>query len=84
MHDNDSRSKQPPHMSFAECCDSIIRNAHEPALNWAVNYAKAGRNMVGEEARVQALYIVGNISRWRGEEARNVRHALKRISKRRA
>lgn len=72
-----------PHMSFASCCDAIIADANNPALNWAVNYAKAGRNMTGEEARVQALYILGNITHWRGDKAREVRAALKIIGKER-
>lgn len=71
------------HMSFQECCDTIIKHSNEPALNYAVNYAKAGRNMIGEEARVQALYILNNMSRWRGDTARSVRAALRIIGKER-
>jgi hypothetical protein len=69
------------HLSFAECCDAIIKHSNVNALNYAVNYAKAGRNMAGKDARVQALYILNNITQWRGEEATRVRSALKIISK---
>jgi hypothetical protein len=70
-------------MSFQECCDTIIKHSNVPALNYAVNYAKAGRNMVGDEARVQALYILNNMQQWRGDTARAVRDALKIIGKER-
>ena len=71
------------HMSFQECCDAIIKHSNEPSLNYAVNYAKVGRNMIGDEARVQALYILNNMSRWRGDDAKRVREALKIIGKER-
>jgi hypothetical protein len=71
------------HMSFAECCDTIIRHSNERALNYAVNYAKAGRHMTGDEARVQALYILNNMTHWRGDTAKRVREALKIIGKER-
>lgn len=71
------------HLSFQECCDTIIKHSNERALNYAVNYAKAGRNMIGDEARVQALYLLHNITHWRGDAAKRVRDALKIISKER-
>jgi len=64
-------------LSFDDCCRAIVRNADKPALNYAVNYAKAGIGMRGEEARVQALYILGNITTWRGDDAKQVRASLK-------
>lgn len=77
------QQQQQPHLSFTQCCDLIIAHSNEPSLNYAVNYAKAGRNMVGEEARVQALYILNNMQRWRGDDAKRVREALKIIGKER-
>lgn len=68
-------------LSFDDCCRAIVRNRNEKALNYAVNYARAGIGMTGEEARVQALYILGNITHWRGDEAKAVRAALKKFSK---
>lgn len=47
------------------------------ALNYAVAYAKAGLRMSGEELRVQVLYILGNITHWRGEQAKRIRQNLK-------
>ena len=66
-------------LGFHDCCKRISDNAGQKALNWAVNYARAGLYMAegSEEARVQALYIVGNITHWRGEEAKLVRASLK-------
>lgn len=68
-------------MTFDECCATILRNRNEKALNWAVEYARAGLGMAGADARVQALYILNNMSRWRGDTAKQVRESLKAISK---
>ncbi len=68
-------------MTFDECCRAIVRNKSVAALNYAVNYAKAGIGMTGREQQVQALYILNNIGNWRGEEAKAVRNALKGYAK---
>ena len=68
-------------LSFDECCTTIMRNRGEKALNYAVEYARAGIGMKGYEAKVQALYILNNMSRWRGDIAKQVRESLKAISK---
>lgn len=68
-------------MTFDECCATILRNRNEKALNYAVEYARAGLGMNGADARVQALYILNNMSRWRGDTAKQVRESLKSISK---
>jgi hypothetical protein len=47
------------------------------SLNWAVNYCIASRAMKGHELYIQCLYILNNISRWRGEHAKEVRVVLK-------
>lgn len=60
---------------------AIIDNKHEKALNYAVNYAYAGLNMSGKELDVQVLYVLNNISKWRGELAKEVRVALKQHKK---
>lgn len=59
----------------------IVKNQDAPALNYAVNYAKAGLQMTGHELYVQVLYVQGNISRWRGDEAKAVRETLKQYVK---
>lgn len=61
--------------------DSIVANKHEKALNYAVNYAHVGRHMEGHELYVQVLYVLNNITRWRGEVAKRVRGVLKQYVK---
>jgi len=68
-------------LSFDECCAAIMRNRNEKALNYAVGYASAGMGMRGHDAKVQALYILNNMGRWRGDIAKQVRESLKAISK---
>ena len=55
----------------------IVDNREEKSLNYAVNYAKAGMDMAGEELKVQCLYVLNNMSRWRGEQGKYVRKVLK-------
>lgn len=74
-------TNKTPQLSFDECCNAIIKNRHEKSLNYAVNYARAGLGMTGQEAKVQALYILYNMTYWRGETAKAVRESLKLHSK---
>jgi len=37
-----------------------------------------GKMMIGEELRVQLLYVLSNLSYWRGDRAREVKATLKR------
>lgn len=64
-----------------EALTTIIVNSHQKAVNWAVNYAKAGLSMTGDELRTQCLYVLNNITYWRGEEATAVRNTLKAFTK---
>ena len=59
----------------------IIDNRQQKPLNWAVNYAREGLLMTGETLRVQCLYILGNMTSWRGEDAKRVRNTLKAFVK---
>ena len=59
----------------------IVKHRNEKALNWAVNYARAGLAMSGEDLRVQCLYVLNNITHWRGEVAKSVRQILKDFTK---
>jgi hypothetical protein len=68
-------------LTFDTCCRLIILNKNEKALNYAVGYARAGLGMEGYEAKFQALYILNNMTRWRGDTAKEVRESLKKISK---
>lgn len=64
-------------MTFTDCCEAILRC---PRANvYAKAYAEAGRGMRGDAAKVQALYLLNNITGWRGETAKLVRPVLKMI-----
>lgn len=41
-------------LTFHQCCDAIVTNRKEKALNYAVNYARAGFSMdeTSHEAKV--------------------------------
>jgi hypothetical protein len=47
----------------------------------AVLHEKTGKMMVGQELKVQLLYVLCNLSGWRGERAREVKAVLKLASK---
>ena len=59
----------------------IVDNRQQKSLNWAVNYAREGLLMTGEALRVQVLYILSNITGWRGVVAKEVRMTLKEFTK---
>lgn len=69
-------------IDFKDACNKIIQAGSDPKqinqVNWAVNYARHGLLVHTEnEMHVQALYILGNIARWRGDTAKKVRAFLK-------
>ena len=64
-----------------EALQKIIDNRQAKALNYAVNYAQEGLLLTGEALRVQCLYILGNMTSWRGEDAKKVRKTLKAFVK---
>jgi hypothetical protein len=76
-------------MTFEEACQAIVDAGNDPKqvnqVNYAVNYAYAGIYRIPKEdayaRKVQALYILGNITRWRGDKAKEVRAFLKAFSK---
>jgi hypothetical protein len=71
-------------MTVQEAMGKIVENRKEKSLNWAVEYARYGMGLPdGHELKVQCLYVLNNISRWRGEVAKEVRETLKAYSKRR-
>jgi hypothetical protein len=72
-------------LAFNECCQRIINAANKKEggrnMPYAASYAYAGKRMTDrEEIRVQALYILGNIAQWRGDEAKMVRDTLKQFA----
>lgn len=56
---------------------TIVNNPEAKALKWAIDYAYAGTRMSGDVLMIQARYVLGNITHWRGEEAKSVRATLK-------
>jgi hypothetical protein len=59
----------------------LIANKDSKALNYAVNYAKAGLSMTGETLRVQCLYVLNNMTHWRDPVAKGIRGTLKNFTK---
>ena len=57
------------------------KKAYDKTLYYAVNYCKYALDMSGEELRVQCLYILNNITHWRGEGNKEVRKLLKDFTK---
>ena len=68
---------------FKQACKNIIDNQNAKALNYAVNYAKHGLFNIGSEyeAKIQALYILNNMTHWRGDLAKETRAMLKEVAK---
>ena len=63
---------------FKQACKNIIGNKQAKAVNYAVNYARMGLTLTDiESARTQALYILSNITYWRGSIASETRSILK-------
>ena len=68
-------------LTMRQCCTAILQSAHDKAFAYAIGYARHGLTCEGHEARVQALYILNNMTRWRGPMAKQVRDSLKSIAK---
>ena len=68
-------------IKFYRACEIIIENEHATALNYCINYAKAGLQMTDPHTiDVQIPYILSNMEYWRGSEASEVRDMLKNIN----
>jgi hypothetical protein len=65
-------------VTFDDACALILS---DPKANgYAQAYAQAGLTLTDANARrVQALYILNNLSRWRHPQAKEVRATLKLI-----
>lgn len=66
-------------LTYDEALRRVLTDAKD---GYAKAYARAGLGMTGEEARVQALYVMSNLSTWRGDVARETKAFLKEFSKR--
>lgn len=54
--------------------------SYSTSLNYAVGYCRYALGMTGEDLRVQCLYILSNLARWRHPAAKEVRATLKAFS----
>jgi hypothetical protein len=65
------------------CIKTILsdKKAYATSLNYAVDYCKAGLDMTGYTLKVQVLYILNNITRWRHKDAKGIRNILKLYTK---
>lgn len=67
--------------TFHDACRAIITAPPTKALNYAIGYARHGLSVRDpHEMKVQALYLLNNISHWRGDTAKQVRETLKRVA----
>jgi hypothetical protein len=66
-------------MTTKDALQEIVNHREEMALNWAVEYARFGLGLEegSQEFRTQLLYVIGNITGWRGELAKQVRGVIK-------
>jgi len=61
-------------------CDAmIVANDNTGVVE--VLHKPTGKPMVGDEMRVQILYVLSNLAGWRGDRAREVKAVLKAASK---
>lgn len=74
-------------MTYDQAADHIKRGAFAHRSNpshlihYATAYAEAGRTMTGRALAVQCLYVLNNLSSWRGDHAKDVRKALREMAK---
>ena len=74
---------QESEIQVKEALRTILHDtkSYDTSLNYAVNYCLAGIHLTGHELKVQCLYILNNITRWRNPKAKLVRQILKEFSK---
>lgn len=72
-------------MTWEQACKAVVNAAKRSQganIKFAAAYADVGRGMTSEVSRrTQALYILSNLSGWRGEEAKEVREFFKGVAK---
>jgi hypothetical protein len=76
--------KTKPHETeVKEAIQKILKDekSYKTSLCYAVEYCRAALQMQGYELSIQCLYILNNISHWRGEDAKDVRAILKAFVK---
>lgn len=55
--------------------------ATSKAVDYAKGYAKVGMRMTDHELVVQCMYVLNNITHWRGEQATRIRENLQEFTK---
>ena len=65
-------------LELGECNHHFIASS---GCGVAISHVPTGKMMVGEEMRVQILYVLSNLSHWRGERAKEVKLVLKEAAK---
>ena len=64
--------------TFNQCCERILADCKDAQ---AKAYASVGIGMTDQDAiRIQSLYILSNLSRWRSKDAKAVRASLKQYA----
>jgi len=68
-----------------ECLEKIMKQPSKGLMAYAQSYADAAlkSNMSGNTLRVQLLYVLNNLSGWRGTEAKATKCILRSALKRR-
>ena len=56
------------------------KKSYEKSLNYAVEYCRAGLFLSGNALKTQVLYILNNITHWRGKGNKEVRQVLKEFT----
>jgi hypothetical protein len=68
-------------MTQDEAINAIIEAANKSGPNsmmhYAASYAEAGRGLTCSDWRVQCLYILNNLTGWRGDKAKEVKAFLR-------
>lgn len=66
-------------MTVYQAIETILSDkaSYATSLNYAVNYCRVALTQTGHDLKMQIPYILGNISRWRHPQAKEVRQVLK-------
>jgi hypothetical protein len=62
-------------------CILCDEKSYKTSLNYAIGYCTLALRMTGDALKVQCLYILNNITHWRGTGAKEVRFILKQFAK---
>jgi len=71
MADQDEEVKKAIKVILAD------EESYKTSLNYAVGYCQLALSLYGDALAVQCLYILNNISHWRGPGSKEARAALK-------